>query len=190
MRIGIIGAGHIGTTLSRHLAIVGHNVSLGGLLVPRTVLAVADFADVVVVSVPFRRFHELPVAELSGKPVIDTTNYDPDVDGHLPALDDDRVTSSELIQRRLATSHVTKAFNAIHWEHLRDQAHRDPRRAIPVSGDNLNAKKTTIALVAELGFDPVDVGGLAIGGRKHQPGTEIYAADLTSADLRTRLHMS
>ena len=62
--------------------------------------------------------------------------------------------------------------------------------AIPVSGDNLNAKKTTMALVAEIGFDPVDVGGLAVGGRKHQPGTEIYSADLTSADLRTRLHMT
>ncbi len=189
MRIGIIGAGHIGTTLSRHFAVVGHNVSLCGLLVPKTVRAVADFADVVVISVPFRRFPELPIGELAGKPVIDTTNYDPDQDGPLRPLDEDRITSSELIQAHLARSHVTKAFNAICWADLRDQAFRDLQRAIPVSGDDANAKKATMALIAEIGFDPVDVGGLADGGRKHQPGSDIYAADLTSTGLRWRLHM-
>lgn len=193
MRIGIIGAGQVGTTLSKHLAIVGHDVSLTGLLVRRTVRAVASFADVVVVAVPFHRYKELPVAEMVGKPVIDTTNYDPASDGGLPALDKDLITSSELMAAHLTDAFVVKAFNAIRWEHLRDHAHRDRfagRRAIPVSGDHVRAKKSAMALVEEIGFDAVDAGGLARGGRKFQPGTPVYAADLTASDLRARLHLT
>ena len=115
----------------------------------------AAFADVVVLAVPFNRYRELPVAELAGKPVIDTTNYDPRPRRpHRRTLDDDRITSSELVQRHLTGAHVVKAFNAIRWEHLRDHAHRDTRAArIPVSGDDLRAKKTAMALVSEIGFD-------------------------------------
>jgi 8-hydroxy-5-deazaflavin:NADPH oxidoreductase len=193
MRIGVIGAGQVGTTLSRHLALVGHDVSLTGLLIPRMVCSVAEFADVVVVAVPFGRYRELPMAHVVGKPLIDTTNYDPEVDGHVAELDDDRVTSSEIVQAYLAEALVVKAFNAISWEHLRDHAHRDRfagRRAIPVSGDHVRAKKTAMALAEEIGFDAVDVGGLARGGRKFQPGTPVYAADLTARDLRARLHLA
>ncbi|MBB4909061.1 NADPH-dependent F420 reductase [Actinophytocola algeriensis] len=190
MRIGIIGAGHLGTTLSRQLALTGHEVSLCGLLVARTMRGVAAFADVAIVAVPFNRHRELPVAELTGKSVIDATNYDPVLDGPAPDLDDDCLTSSDLIQSHLITAYVVKAFNAIACEHLRDHAHRDPRRAIPVAGDDLRAKKTAMALVSEIGFAPVDVGGLSVGGRKYQPGTDVFGADLTADDLRTRLHLT
>ncbi|MFL6120319.1 NADPH-dependent F420 reductase [Actinophytocola sp.] len=193
MRIGIIGAGPIGTTLSRHFAIVGHDVSLTGLLVARTVRAVASFADVVVVAVPFHRHRELPVAETAGKTVVDATNYDPALDDRVRELDEDRITSSELVQAHLSGAQVVKAFNAIRWEHLRDHAHRDRfagRRGIPVSGDHVRAKKSAMALVEEIGFDAVDAGGLARGGRKFQPGTPVYAADLTAHDLRARLHLA
>lgn len=190
MRIGIIGAGHLGTTLSRQLALAGHEVSLCGLLVARTMRGVAAFADVAIVAVPFGRHRELPVAELAGKPVIDTTNYDPVLDGRCADLDDDCLTSSDLIQSHLVTAYVVKAFNAIGWAQLRDHAGRVPRRAIPVAGDDLRAKKTAMALVAELGFAPVDVGGLTVGGRKYQPGTDVFGADLTADDLRARLHLT
>ena len=190
MRIGIIGAGHLGTTLSRQLALTGHEVSLCGLLVARTVRGVAAFADVAIVAVPFNRHRELPVAELAGKPVIDATNYDPVLDGPTPDLDDDCLTSSDMIQSHLITAYVVKAFNAIEWGHVRDHAHRTPRRAIPVAGDDLRAKKTAMALVSEIGFAPVDVGGLSVGGRKYQPGSDVFGADLTADDLRTRLHLT
>jgi predicted dinucleotide-binding enzyme len=168
-------------------------VSLSGLLIARTVRSVAGFADVVVVAIPFWRYGELPVDEVAGKPVIDATNYDSDIDGHIVELDEDYVTSSELVQSHLCRSQVVKAFNAIRWDHLRDHAHRDRfagRRAIPVSGDHVRAKKTAMALIEEIGFDAVDAGGLARGGRKHQPGTSVYAADLTARDLRARLHLA
>lgn len=191
MRIGIIGAGQVGTTLSRHFALVGHDVSLTGLLIARTVAAVASFADVIVLAIPFHRYQELPVAEMAGKTVIDATNYDPELDGRFRELDEDLITSSELVQAHLRGAMLVKAFNAMRWEHLRDHAHRDRfagRLAIPVSGDHARAKKPAMALVEEIGFDAVDAGGLARGGRKFQPGTPVYAADLTAPDLRARLH--
>ncbi|MGB3439658.1 MAG: NADP oxidoreductase [Actinophytocola sp.] len=190
MRIGVIGAGHLGTTLSRQLALLGHEVALSGLLVARTMRGVAAFADVAIIAVPFHRHRELPVAELAGKPVIDATNYDPVLDGPSPDLDDDCLTSSDLVQSHLITAYVVKALNAIPWEHLRDHAQRVPRRAIPVASDDLRAKKTAMALVSEIGFAPVDVGGLTVGGRKYQPGSDVFGADLTVADLRTRLHLT
>jgi predicted dinucleotide-binding enzyme len=209
MRIGIIGVGRVGGTLTRHLAVAGHSLAVansrgpetlsaltelfGFQVQPSTIIATAAFADVAVVAIPFGRYRELPVAELAGKPVIDATNYDPGRDGRVPALDEDQTTSSELIQEHLADAHVVKAFNAITPDDLHQHAFRERlvgRRAIPVSGDDIKAKKATTALVEEIGFDPVDVGRLAVGGRTHQPGTFIFSADLTAIDVRAHLRLS
>jgi predicted dinucleotide-binding enzyme len=39
----------------------------------------------------------------------------------------------------------------------------------------------------QIGFDAVDAGTLAEGGRKHQPGTPAYTEGLPTAELRSRL---
>ena len=72
------------------------------------------------VSVPFGRYRELPSDSLAGKVVIDTNDYYPQRDGHFEQLDSDDTTSSELLQQHLPAARVVKAFNAIHWQHLRD----------------------------------------------------------------------
>jgi 8-hydroxy-5-deazaflavin:NADPH oxidoreductase len=206
MRIGIIGAGHIGGTLARHFFRVGHEVALSNSRGPDTLadfvrelgsgaLAVtaaeaARSGDVVVVSVPFGRYRELPRDGVAGKVVIDTNNYYPQRDGHFPELDSDRTTSSELLQEHLPGARVVKAFNAIYWNHLRDlgRPSGDPRRiGIPISGDDEEAKRIVADLVDQIGFDAVDAGTLAEGGRKHQPGATVYTADLTTNELRARL---
>jgi predicted dinucleotide-binding enzyme len=206
MRIGIIGAGHIGGTLARHFVRVGHEVALSNSRGPDTLadfvrelgsgaLAVtaaeaARSGDVVVVSVPFGRYRELPRDGVAGKVVIDTNNYYPQRDGHFPELDSDRTTSSELLQEHLPGARVVKAFNAIYWNHLRDlgRPSGDPRRiGIPISGDDEEAKRIVADLVDQIGFDAVDAGTLAEGGRKHQPGATVYTADLTTNELRARL---
>ena len=68
---------------------------------------------------------------------------------------------------------MVKAFNGINWEHLRDHG-RAPgdreRLGIPISGDDPEAKASVAALIDAIGFDAVDAGPLAEGGRKHQPG--------------------
>ena len=206
MRIGIIGAGHIGATLAAHLVRIGHEVAVSNSRGPATLGPLAEelgaraqamtpadavgFAEVVVVAVPFGRYRELPTDGVAGKIVVDTSNYYPQRDGHFEELDDDRTTSSELLQGHLPGARVVKAFNAMQWERLRDlgRPSGDPGRlGIPISGDDEEAKRIVAELIDEMGFDAVDAGTLAEGGRKHQPGSPVYAADLPSDDLRTRL---
>ena len=205
MRIGIIGAGHIGRTLAAHFVRAGHEVvlsnsrepetlkdlvaELGGGVSPSTAAEAARAGDVVVVSIPFGRLRELPADQLAGKVVVDTNNYYPQRDGHFDELDDDQATSSELLQAQLG-ARVVKAFNAMYWEHLRDLAkpRGDPERiGIPISADDPEAKHVVAELIDDIGFEAVDAGPLANGGRKHQPGSPAYAADLPTEELRALL---
>jgi 8-hydroxy-5-deazaflavin:NADPH oxidoreductase len=163
---------------------------LGGRARAVTSAEAADFGDVVVVSVPFGRYRELPTEHFDGKVVIDTTNYYSQRDGHFDQLERDRSTSSELLQAQLPQARVVKAFNAIQWDHLRDEgrpAGDAERLGIPISGDDEAAKRIVSELIDRIGYDPVDAGTLAKGGRKHQPGAPIYVADLRSGELRARL---
>ena len=124
------------------------------------------------------------------KIVVDTENYYPQRDGHFPELDEDRTTSSELLRSHLTGARIVKAFNAIRWDTLAEEgapAGATGRLAIPLAGDDIEAKHLVEGLIDEIGFDPVDVGGLADGGRKIQPGTPLYVAHLTAAEMRDRL---
>jgi predicted dinucleotide-binding enzyme len=206
MKIGIIGAGRIGGTLAGHFLRVGHEVAVSNSRGPDTLQDLigengeraramtaedaARFGDVVVVSVPFGRYRELPTDGLAGKVVIDTNNYYPGRDGRFEELDRDRTTSSELLQAHLSGARVVKAFNAISWGRLRDltRPSGDPRRiGIPISGDDQEAKRTVADLIDQIGFDAVDAGTLAEGGRKHQPGSPVSTADLSTEKLRAHL---
>jgi 8-hydroxy-5-deazaflavin:NADPH oxidoreductase len=209
MRIGIVGAGNIGGTLAGHFTRAGHEVAVSNSRGPETLQDLVaelgeraravtppeaiEFGEIVVVSVPFGRFRELPPEHAKGKVVIDTNNYYPNRDGHFKELDTDRTTSSELLQEHLRGARVVKAFNAIYWMHLRDRGRPvdDPQRiGIPISGDDEEAKRIVAGLIDEMGFEAVDAGTLAEGGRKHQPGTPVYTADLRASELREKLQGS
>jgi hypothetical protein len=209
MKIGIVGAGNIGGTLAGHFTRAGHEVAVANSRGPETLQdlvaelgeraravtppeAVA-FGEIVVVSVPFGRFRELPAEGAEGKIVIDTNNYYPQRDGHFEELDSDGTTSSELLQAHMKGARVVKAFNAIYWGRLRDlgRSSGDPERVgIPVSGDDEEAKRIVAGLIDQIGFEAVDAGSLAQGGRKHQPGTSVYTADLRASELRKQLQKS
>jgi predicted dinucleotide-binding enzyme len=206
MKIGIIGSGHIGGTLAKEFVEHGHEVAISNSRGPDTLrdlaaeigngaqaMSAADaakFGDVVIVSVPFGHYRDVPTSGTEGKVVIDTNNYYPERDGHFEQLDDGDTTSSEMLAQRMEGP-VVKAFNSIEWEHLRDMgdpdAGADDRIGIPISGDDPDAKRMVAELIDELGFTAVDAGSLGSGGRKHQPGSPIYITDMPAQELRSQV---
>ncbi|MEU7902970.1 NAD(P)-binding domain-containing protein [Actinoplanes sp. NPDC049118] len=201
MKIGIIGAGHIGGNLAQLLVQHGHEVVIANSRGPATLGAVAQRtgatpvevadaprdAEVVIVAVPLRAVAELPKGLLDtarpGVAVIDTNNYYPQRDGQIRPIDDG-MTSARWVSEQLARP-VVKAFNNIVAQQLLDR-HTKPgtegRRALPVAGDDGAAKTVVLGLVDEIGFDAVDVGGLDESWR-YQPGTPAYGPDVTAAKL-------
>jgi predicted dinucleotide-binding enzyme len=179
-RIGIIGAGHIGSTLARGLVDRGYDVvisnsrgpeslaplvaELGDKATAGTATDAATLGDVVIVTVPLKAYRDVPVAPLAGKIVLDTNNYYWERDGRIPALEEKRATTSGLLQDHLPESKVAKAFNHImSGEILTDgKPAGDPdRRALATAGDDEEAVAFVTALYDEFGFDTVNVGPLA-----------------------------
>ncbi|WP_040693095.1 NADPH-dependent F420 reductase [Nocardia vinacea] len=198
--LGLIGSGNIGGTLARLAVAAGLDVVVSNSRGPETLAELvaelgpraraataaeaAAAGDIVVVTVPLKNYRQVPVEPLAGKVVIDTNNYYPDRDGTFPELEDGTTTSSELLQRHLPTSKVVKAFNNIFYPHLAALARpstASDRSALPIAGDDADAKKAAAELLDTLGYDIVDVGSLNESWRA-QPNTpaygEPYAADL------------
>ena len=97
----------------------------------------------------------MPVEPLAGKIVIDTNNYYPQRDGHIPELDDESTTTSELLQAHLPTSKVVKAFNHIYAAELTTDgqpAGTPNRRALVIAGDDAAAKATVTELLESVRF--------------------------------------
>jgi predicted dinucleotide-binding enzyme len=205
MRIGLIGAGNIGTTLARLAVEYGHDVMISNSRGPETLAGLvshlgeratagtaaraAESGDVVVVTIPLKNYRKVPAAELVNKIVIDTSNYYPKRDGQIPGLDSDAVTTSELVAAHLPESRVVKAFSNIYYADLAAQgqpAGTPGRRALPIAGDDAEAKKVVTGLIEEFGFDVIDAGGLA-EGRRFQRGTPAYVTRLDAAGLRAAL---
>ena len=205
MRIGLIGAGNIGSTLARLAVEHGHDVMISNSRGPETLTGLvshlgeratagtaaraAEFGDVVVVTIPLKNYRRVPAAELANKIVIDTNNYYPKRDGQIPELDRDAVTTSELLAAHLPESRVVKAFNNIYYADLARQgqpAGTPGRRALPIAGDDAEAKKVVAGLIEEFGFDAIDAGGLA-EGRRFQRDTPAYVIRLDAAGLRAAL---
>jgi predicted dinucleotide-binding enzyme len=203
--IGFIGAGHIGSQVARLAVARGYAVvmsnsrgpdTLAGLvgeLGPNARAATAAEAgqagDIVVVTVPLKNYRDVPVAPLAGKIVIDTNNYYPQRDGHIPELDNESTTTSELLQAHLPTSKVVKAFNHIYAEQLTTDgrpAGSPSRRALVIAGDDPAAKAVVTNLLDEFGFDTVDAGPLKEGWRI-QRDTPGYGPRRTAPELRQDL---
>lgn len=190
--LGIIGSGAIGSTLARLALAAGQDVLLANSrgpeslteliaqLGPRaraaTVTEVADTADVVITAIPLTAHTNLPVEALAGKLVLDTTNYYPQRDGQIAALDSNESTASELVQAHLSKSFVVKAFNNITFASLGNGARPagDPERnTLPIAGEDTAAKTRAAEVLDTLGYDALDYGGLA-GSWRSEPGTPIY----------------
>ena len=206
MKIGIIGAGNIGGTLTRRFRALGHDVSVANSRGPETladlaaetgahavkVIEAARGKDVVIVSIPEKSIVDLPDDlfrdTADGFVVVDTGNYYPQQrDGRIDAIEEG-VTESRWVAQQLGRP-VVKAFNTIYAQHLMEggrPAGKDGRIALPVAGDDDDAKQVVLQMIEELGFDGVDAGGLDESWRQ-QPGTPVYGADLDAERVRRAL---
>jgi 8-hydroxy-5-deazaflavin:NADPH oxidoreductase len=203
--IGLIGAGHIGSQIARAAIATGYDVVISNSRRPETLTELvselgqqaragttedaATAGDLVVVAVPLRAIGDVPAEPLIGKTVIDANNYYPRRDGNIAALDDDSVTSSELLQSRVPGANVVKAFNHIYARQITSDGTppRSPnRRALAIAGDDSAAKTQVAELIDEFGFDVVDVGPLAESWRI-QPGTAGYVEQLNAEELTAAL---
>ena len=205
MRIGMIGAGNIGTALTKRFTALGHQVQVANSRGPETLIELAGStsatpvkledaakgADVVVITIPEWRVPDLPAGVLDGAVegavVIDTGNYYPQRDGRIEAIENGMAESRWVSEQ---ISHpVIKAFNTIQAQHLLEfgKPKGAPGRiAIPVAGDDQLAKSLVMQLIDEIGFDPVDAGGIDESWRQ-QPGSPVYAKDYDADTTRRAL---
>ena len=206
MRIGVIGAGSMGEILARHLAKLGHRVSMANSRGPESLTALvaeigatpvsvvdaAKAGEIVFIAIPTKAVANLPRGLFANVAdsvvVIDIGNYHPELrDGRIDAIDRGMLDSQWVAQQ--IGRPVIKAFNNILAKSLLEKG--VPRRtmgriALSVAGDPLDAKATVLRLVDDLGFDPVDGGDLDNSWRQ-QPGTPAYCRDLEVAALRRAL---
>ena len=203
MRIGIVGAGMIGSTLAKLWADAGHEVrlasrhpeelgplveSLGKRASAGTPEEAARFGDVVMLTVPLKAVPGLSkdlAPHLAGMVVLDTGNA-------YEARDGDAARQASRHPRGSAGwaaamfpgAKWVKAFNSVYFKTLESEAHRKGDRVgIPLAGDDREALETAAGLARDAGFDPVIVGPLE-RGREFEPGTRHYNTGMTGKELR------
>src|SRR5437762_1397015 len=207
MKIGVIGAGHIGGTIGGLWTKAGHTVffssrhpealqdlvaRLGRLAQAGTVDQAIAFGDVVFIAVPYgalpqigRDYGKL----LAGKIVLDANNAVASRDGAIA----EEVESNGIgvtSQKYLPGARLVRAFNTLSYMIFEREANRAaPRLAVPIAGDDQEAVQVAASLVRDAGFDPVEVGKLADASR-FQRGAPGYGQNVSAAELRQKLSLA
>lgn len=198
-KIGIIGSGNIGGTLGRIWANAGHSVMFSSLDLEHDKKLAAEvgahasagaprdaakFGDVLLMAVPY---HALPKvgkdlgALLKGKVVIDACNPFTQRDGEVGKWAQEKgagLASAEL----LPGARIVRAFNAIGYARLPEAASRKPRAGMPIAGDDKQAIAIASALIRDVGYEPVLIGGLAMG--RHLVPRQPLAGERSPEEIR------
>ena len=185
MKIAIIGAGNLGGALGKGWAKAGHTIIFGvrdpagGKTRPplaeiganATSVVVPDAvrqAEVVVLATPWPAVPDAisAMGDLRGKVIIDATNpLSLGGDGSLSLSLGSTTSGAEEVEKLATGAKVVKAFNTYGWENFADSAYPNTDGLKPVMfycGDHDDAKETVHRLAADLGFEPVDTGGLGM----------------------------
>lgn len=196
MTLGIVGAGKLGMALaqagvearfavtitSRHLE---NTKLIAEVMAPGSrggTLAEVAAADVVVLALPLHRLEDLPRDAFDGKVVVDAINYWQPVDGDLGRYGVAAAETSLLVTRHFSGARVVKSLNQLGYHDVEDGRRPGSRWGVAVAGDDPEAKAVVKAVVAQLGFEPVDAGTLADGARLG-PGGPAFGATLTAEEL-------
>jgi predicted dinucleotide-binding enzyme len=188
LKIGIIGSGHVGSALGGAWVKAGHEVMFssrnldydkklaaetGAKAHAGTPQEAAAFGQVILLAVPYSAFPELMKtvgSSLQGKVVINASNPFPQRDGEIATQA--REQGAGLFDaNQLSGALVVRAFNAVGAARMAN-AHDEARKiGMPIAGDK-KAVETASALIREVGFEPVVVGGPEMG-KYLMPGTPL-----------------
>lgn len=189
MRVTILGAGRVGTTLGGRFAAAGHDLRYGvrnpadpkyaplGAAAQGIADAVRD-ADVIVLATPWSAAEDAlrAAGDLAGRVLIDATNpIGPG--GVLTHGRDD--SGAEQVARWAAGARVVKAFNTIGREVMANPSFGDRRAVLWICGDDADANKTVATLAEAIGFEPILLGGLT-KARAMEPAASLW---ITSAGV-------
>jgi predicted dinucleotide-binding enzyme len=199
VKIGIIGSGMVGSAIGAVWVKAGHEVMfssrhiehdealaarLGAGARAGTPREAATFGEVVMVSVPYRALPDIgtDLADaLEGKVVIDTCNPFPGRDGEIADWAREKgagLASAEL----LPGARLVRAFNAVGAARM-GSAYREPGRiGMPIAGDDAEALEVASGLIREIGYEPVIIGGLAMG-KYLVPGT-VLSGERSAEEIR------
>lgn len=158
-RIGIIGAGNVGTALTQGLSRAGFDVNAVGRE-PERVRQLARDADVVILAVPFgermNALREMGDA-VDGKVLVDVTNA---ITPEGEFATSGARSGAEELQENARTAKVVKAFNTVFAPNMSTGKVHGERLTLLYAGDDPQAKATVGRLGRAIGFDPVDAGPL------------------------------
>ena len=203
LKIATIGAGREGGALGTLFAKQGHPVmfssqhpeqlkdlvaSAGPTAQAGTVEQAVGFGDVVLLVVPYTAVEQIGKdygqALAAKQLVFDVSNPTARRDGEaIVSLVAEQGGAGLATAKRLPGAHLVRGFNAINYLHLTADAHRPGEPVgVPIAGDDSNAIALATRLIKEIGFEPVLVGGLAMG-KYLVPGTPL-AGEHTPAEIR------
>lgn len=168
MRIGVLGSGHVGGTIARKLAALGHDVMMGS----RSAAAKADefpgiklgtateaaaHGEWVVNALPGETsLRVLGQCEISGKILIDIGNYDSAVDQPI------ETPLGEAIQKAYPTTRVVKTLNSVSAHLMVDPGNLPQRHSVFIAANDEAAKREVTALLKSMGWtDIIDLGDLS-----------------------------
>lgn len=193
MKIGVIGAGSIGTAIAKHVAQAGYETvisnsrgadslkekaeQLGDNVSAGSVQDAAK-ADVVFLAVRWQQVPEaLANVSLENKIVVDTTNWESE---ESVLAKPGSKTSSEEVAELAKGSKVVKAFNTLYAPVLAgDPQANGGKRVLFYSGNDDNAKSVVLDIINRIGFAGVDLGSLHEGGKLQRfPGGPLPALNL------------
>lgn len=206
LKIGVIGAGRIGSTLGGLWVKAGHEVmfsdrdaeqakrvarELGRDARAGTPEEAVAFGDAVLIAVPYGALPAVAQqvgSQLEGKVVIDPNNPVPSRDGELGAQAKEKgaAVSTAAI---LPGARLVRTFNSWGYTTLAREANRPaPRMAIPVAADDVQAREVGLALVRDAGFEPVPAGSLA-ASKAFDLGSSVSNRVMTAGELRQALNL-
>ena len=205
LRIGVIGSGHIGSTIGGLWAKAGHPVlfssrhpdelkelvtGLGPLARSGTVSQAISFGEALLVAVPYGALPQLGKDNVfAGKITLDACNAVPARDGAI-AEEVEQNGVGITSQKYLAGARLVRAFNTLSYMIFAHEANRaDPRLAVPIAGDDAEAVEVAQRLVRDAGFEPVLVGKLA-DARRFQRGAPGYGQAVAAAELKKKLMLA